>query len=779
MRRRPHVLVLIAGAAVALLLSAPALGAGVLSAELPAVTGPAAQQSAAIAVDPDAPLLAAVVADDGNPASPPRTATAAATDWSLAFTPIPAPNHSGSTSAGQADIAWGIDNPGSGPGSAAQNVYMVEDGTSMGGSLCTAVNSGVFFSSSDDGGQQWTLALQAGSGSTTTESIEPAIAVDRSNGRVYIAYTRLNFPTGGCTTAPDSSEIFLLSSSNSGGSWTPRRVSPLATSGAAHYRSPSLAVLPDGRVIIAFRNDASGMIETETCVTPTPPGGTYCGSGPGSVGPSTVVGDATSPALVSGVAGPPTPSVVAAGARATVAWHATVGGSVRAFAAMSTDNGVTFGSPQQIDPHGGGNQIAPRLAATADGRADVAYLWDPLGSGVVNATSASAGPPLPGATTEAWGNPVNVQAIGASATTGIPGLAPLGRRLGIATANVLSPLPATVVAFTDTSSGSQDVHVVGLLHGTSAPVIPTQIVTASKNVTSIVHVNATDADGDPLTWSTGAQPTTPGSSVSTADQARGEFAFNAANQVTTDTFEAVATDGVPGHEARAIINVNVVNDPPKITCTGLVTHVDTRVAVLPEDCVSDPNHDPVTIALRDAKNGTVERVAGVWYFVPKPGSTATGSFVLDATDDLSPPVSATVLVTVASLTGAVTLKVDHSGRTRVIASGMALRISGSAVVAPRGDPQTITWDFGDHTSPVQGTKVAHRYRNPGQFVIKAQAGDKLVRKTVTVKVIVRRRAVEVVGTPRVADGVLELTVRTRAAGTLLLKADSRSRITHR
>jgi hypothetical protein len=293
-------------------------------------------------------------------------------------------------------------------------------------------------------------------------------------------------------------------------------------------------------------------------------------------------------------------------------------------------------------------------------------------------------------------------------------------------------------------------------------------------VTSIVHVDATDADGDPLTWSTGAQPTTPGSSVSTADQARGDFAFTAANEVTTDTFEAIATDGVPGHETRAIINVKVVNDPPKITCTGLVTKVDTRVAVLPENCVSDPNHDPVTIGLRDAKNGTVERVAGVWYFVPKPGSTATGSFMLDATDNLSDPVSAMVLVTVASLTGSVTLNVDHAGRTRVIASGMALRIGGTAVVAPKGESQPITWDFGDHTIPVQGPRVAHRYRKPGQYVIKAQAGVKPVTKTVTVKVIVRRRAVEVVGTPRVADGVLQVTVRTRTAGTLLLRADSRS-----
>ena len=59
---------------------------------------------------------------------------------------------------------------------------------------------------------------------------------------------------------------------------------------------------------------------------------------------------------------------------------------------------------------------------------------------------------------------MTVQAVGTSTAPGIG-------RLGIATASAISPLPATVVAFTDTSSGSQDVHVVGLLHGTTAPVI--------------------------------------------------------------------------------------------------------------------------------------------------------------------------------------------------------------------------------------------------------------------------------------------------------------------
>ncbi|MDP9255677.1 MAG: PKD domain-containing protein, partial [Actinomycetota bacterium] len=744
--------------------SAPALGAGVLSTEQTVIGGTGAQQNPAIAINPDAPLHAAVVADDTNTAGPfPRTDVATTADWSSAVWPAAALPHSGSTSAGQSDIAWGINSLGE------QDVYLVEE-DSLGGLLCQSTsNSGVFYSFSSDGGANWDTAKPISSGSSLTEAIEPAIAVDRSSpsGRIYVAYTRLDFATTNCGGALDSSEIFMLYSNDRGASWSvQRRVSPLATSGSAHYRSPSLAVLPDGRVIVAFRDDSNAQIETETCrFFPSPPATDYCGAPTaGLVGASTAVGDATAPAVVNGVSGLPTPSAVAAGGRVAVAWHASSGSAVRAFAAMSTDGGATFGPPQQIDPTGSGNQLAPDLAATASGRVDVAYLWDSSGTGIVSATTASANPPLPGATTEAWGNPVVVQAAGASGA--------IGRRLGVATAAIstaVSPLPATVISFTDTQAANNpDVHVVGLLHGTTAPVIDSsQTVTASKNISTIVHVDATDADGDPLTWSTGIGPTTPGSSVTTADPARGEFAFNAANKITTDSFEAVATDGA-GNQGRAMINVKVVNDRPKITCSVLITREDTPLPVQVSDCATDPNNDPVTISLSDPTNGTIERVSGTWLFVPKLHSTATGSFMLHASDgDLS--ADQIVLVTVVSTIGKVNLTVPDADKTRTVASGLALRMNGSAVDAT-GLAIPIFWDFGDHTPIVRGNAVAHRFRKPGAFTVRATAGSEAGQ----IKVLVRRRAVELADAPSVVDGVMQLTVRTRAAGTLLLRADSRS-----
>ena len=348
----------------------------------------------------------------------------------------------------------------------------------MPNSICTPGNDGVFFSSSDDGGAHWDTSLPVTTGAARTETIEPAIAADRNTpGRVYIAYSRLTFADANCTGSPLDSEIYLIYSTNGGGSWfQPRRVSPISPSGTDHYRDPSLAVLPDGRVIVAFRNEPSEQIETETCTfLPAPPAANYCGAPTsGLVGASTVVGNV-------GGSGLPAPSVVAAGGRVTVAWSARPEMPCARSRPCRWTAASRSGRPQQIDPDHAGNQFNPRLAATAGGRVDVAYLWDPAGTGVVTATTASAAPPLRGRDArEAWGNPVTVQAIGTS-TAARHRPASASRP-----ASAISPLPATVVAFTDTSSGSQDVHVVGLLHGTTAPVIDARRRTASKNITTIV-----------------------------------------------------------------------------------------------------------------------------------------------------------------------------------------------------------------------------------------------------------------------------------------------------
>ena len=114
--------------------------------------------------------------------------------------------HPGSASAGQGDVAWG-----------SAGLAAVEIGSS-GGSLCTT-SSGIFFSGSSDGGLTFDQGLPIRVGTTTTELVEPAIAIDpppaASTWRTpsSLADPRLR-------GTPDSSTILLPYSDNGGTSWT-------------------------------------------------------------------------------------------------------------------------------------------------------------------------------------------------------------------------------------------------------------------------------------------------------------------------------------------------------------------------------------------------------------------------------------------------------------------------------------------------------------------------------------------------------------------------------
>ena len=189
------------------------------------------------------------------------------------------------------------------------------------------------------------------------------------------------------------------------------------------------------------------------------------------------------------------------------------------------DGGASFGAPEQIDPDHAGNQFNPRLAATAGGRVDVAYLWDPAGTGVVSATTASAAPPLPGATTEAWGNPVTVQAIGTSTAPGIGAPRHRDRQRDQPAAGDRRGLHGHVIGHPGRARGRPAPR-----HDRAGHRQLTPRCRCPRTHRRSCHVTALDADGDPLTWSVGAQPENPGSSV-TANSARGDFTYKAANKV--------------------------------------------------------------------------------------------------------------------------------------------------------------------------------------------------------------------------------------------------------
>ena len=183
--------------------------------------------------------------------------TASSIDWSGAAWPAASLPHPGqSPSAGQPDLAWGVDVTPAGPRPGAEVVYLVEE-ASTSNSICTPGNDGVFFSSSDDGGAHWDTSLPVSSGAAMTETIEPAIAADRNTPAACTSRIRGSPLADGLHAAARRLRDLPDLLHNGGVSVVPgaRRVSPIAASGTGHYRDPSLAVLPDGRVIVAFRDE--------------------------------------------------------------------------------------------------------------------------------------------------------------------------------------------------------------------------------------------------------------------------------------------------------------------------------------------------------------------------------------------------------------------------------------------------------------------------------------------------------------------------------------------
>ena len=210
-----------------------------------------------------------------------------------------------------------------------------------------------------------------------------------------------------------------------------------------------------------------------------------------------------------------------------------------------------------------------------------------------------------------------------------------------------------------------------------------------------------------------------------ADAARGDFAFKAANNVGHATRSRRSRPtACPGTRRARPINVNVVNDPPEITCTSLVAHEDTPLEIPVADCVTDPNNDPVTIDLDGATGGTVERVAGTWYFVPDDRARRRARFrhACSVRRRRSAATPRRVTVTIVSHAGPVTLDVTDNGKhLRELTRGAALRLSGTAVDAG-GQIPTITWNFGDNTrtgdrherrAPLPQGGIVHRHGHGG------------------------------------------------------------------
>ena len=536
MRPRPHVLVLVIGAAAVLLVSAPALGAAWLSPELPALSAAQIEHSPAIAVDPGAPTRAAVVADDGLVGA--AAAHRRGLDGRL-VDGLERRRRRCRTPARPPPVR-----PTS-PGACRARRTSTRSSWARTAATSATLQSGIFFSISSNAGASYDSAPIGRSATRPSarrsSRRSPSIAASAAS---TSRSRRLDLGLAGCSGTPDSSQISLAYSDIS----APRSGRPGRRAASPRSRRPARS-LPQPRARRPARRARRRRVPQRRRGEPADRDrdvhlalarrrANYCGAPtPGIVGASTVVGDATAPALVSGLVGRadaerrrrgrarrPSP-----GTRAPAAPCAR---SPRCRRTAARRSGRRSRSTRRAP----GNQVAPELAATAGGRVDVAYLWD-AGAGSVARPSASAPTaarrarrPRPGR------NPSSCSPSAPASATPITGqAAPLGQGLGVATSSVshsAEPAPADRrrvhrhvgrAARTSTSSG--------LLHGTTAPVDRrADGARRPRTSTTIVHVTGERRRRRPAHLVGRAAATRARARAwRSRTRARGDFAFTAAN----------------------------------------------------------------------------------------------------------------------------------------------------------------------------------------------------------------------------------------------------------
>ena len=403
---------------------------------------------------------------------------------------------------GSPDVAWG-------PGNKVYAVEVTRDTDDTSNPCLTG--AGVYLFVSNNGGVSWGPEIEIAPNGSAQSNTDPSIAYDSATGRIYVAYTK----TDPCSAAPGdpgaTSQVRLVTLFRDdavGG--TP--VSPIPqTPGAQTQVRPSVVVLPNGRVGIAYYDATlnSADVLFTTCGLPVGARGT-----PGCSTPVTIDDSAAAPnsPALPGVQVRPRAAADASG-RVVVTWSKmTDTSSMDVFSATSRDQGATFGPPQLVSggpAAGASNQINPSIAIDpATGRADIAFLDSRYGgSGYLVADSASK-PPSNSGTAESWSASVPVETTPIVPTAPyVPGSPNIGDRLGVAQIPRASGPPWTLIAWTDTRGATggtprnEDVYSTVLLHGTTAPVgVNSTAATVQRNVPTTVPIGATDADADPLTF---------------------------------------------------------------------------------------------------------------------------------------------------------------------------------------------------------------------------------------------------------------------------------------
>src|SRR5207244_345586 len=186
-----------------------------------------------------------------------------------------------------------------------------------------------------------------------------------------------------------------------------------------------------------------------------------------------------------------------------------------------------------------------------------------------------------------------------------------------------------------------------VVHVNQAPVAAAQTVTTAEDTAKAVVLTASDADGDPLTYSVVAGPTH-GALSGTAPN----LTYTpAANYNGPDSFTFKANDGTVDSSAATVsITVTAVNDPPVAANDSYAATEDTVLTIAAPGVLandSDVDGHPLTSrAVTAPTHGALSGVAPNLTYTPAAGYFGPDSFTFKANDGTVDSAAATVSLTV-------------------------------------------------------------------------------------------------------------------------------------
>ena len=231
-------------------------------------------------------------------------------------------------------------------------------------------------------------------------------------------------------------------------------------------------------------------------------------------------------------------------------------------------------------------------------------------------------------------------------------------------------------------------------------VIQTTGITTDEGSLTSLHVNASDADGDALTY-TWTQ--TAGATVTLSDIHATSPTFTApvAPGDQTLSFRVDVSDGthtISDTFDVLVENVLGANVNPVAVADSATTDEETSVAIDVMANDSDPNGDLIDIdSFTQPTNGTVTRVADNLVYTPTLNHFGSDSFTYTLTDGFGGTHTATVSVTTANTQQDVPVAVADSVTTD---EETPVAID---VMANDSDPDNDTLDIASFTQPTHGS----------------------------------------------------------------------------